>query len=308
MPRVAVVVPYFQREAGILRRSLETVFRQSATADVTVLLVDNDSPAPPGPEIAALEASEQARIRVIAQTIRGPGPARNAGLDHVPAGTDFVAFLDSDDLWDEHHLARAIAALSQGFDFYFADGNAEYSDSSLFRSVGFGDGDHPPVHGVDDAYEYAGDFLDQLLRHIPIVTSAVVMRAGALARLRFPNDPGTCEDLRYWLSVALARPRIAFSRTIGVTGGRAGVHMSHQPDWKTNKALSLAVDYARFYRFVLATLPLTPEQRTMVRGRLRHSRLIFLHTAAALLKSGVMPTPRVVVRFLADSLHLSPPR
>ncbi len=185
-----------------------------------VLVVNNASPTPSRvPEIAALDQRDQAKITVILHTIRGDSPARNAGLDHSPPGTDFVAFLDSDDFWDEQHLARAIATLSQGIDFYFADGNIEDSDTSLSKSVGFGGENLHPVPSVDGVYEYEGNFLDQLLRQVPIVTSAVVMRAGTLNLLRFHNDTGTCEERRYWPSVALAQPRIGFSRAIGATTG-----------------------------------------------------------------------------------------
>ena len=68
-----------------------------------------------------LTAEQRERMRVIKQPNGGPGKARNTGLDAVRSGTKYVAFLDSDDEWFEHHLDDAQFALERGFDFYFSD-------------------------------------------------------------------------------------------------------------------------------------------------------------------------------------------
>ncbi|MCM2473495.1 glycosyltransferase [Rhizobium sp. CG5] len=120
MAKLTVIIPYYQKEPGILRRALASVFAQTFT-DFNVIIVDDQSPYPISDELAPLAREQRTRIKVISQENGGPGGARNTGLDHVPADTEFVAFLDSDDLWTADHLKNAYESMSQfGADCYWA--------------------------------------------------------------------------------------------------------------------------------------------------------------------------------------------
>ncbi|MDI7862058.1 glycosyltransferase [Rhizobiaceae bacterium n13] len=120
MAKLTVVIPYYQREDGILRRALASVFTQTFR-DFDIIVVDDQSPYPIDEELAPLSAESRNRITVIRQPNAGPGGARNTGLDHVPAETEFVAFLDSDDCWTPDHLEVAYRGMTDnGADCYFA--------------------------------------------------------------------------------------------------------------------------------------------------------------------------------------------
>ena len=47
-PTIAVIIPYFQREAGILRRALASVFAQTNAPSWEIIVVDDGSPVPAG--------------------------------------------------------------------------------------------------------------------------------------------------------------------------------------------------------------------------------------------------------------------
>ncbi|WP_346620583.1 mycofactocin biosynthesis glycosyltransferase MftF [Blastococcus montanus] len=82
---VTVVVPVKDRPAG-LARLLAALRADPATAGLPVVVVDDGSAVP----VAAPDG-----VRVLRHAVaRGPAAARNAGL--AAAGTDLVAFLDSD--------------------------------------------------------------------------------------------------------------------------------------------------------------------------------------------------------------------
>ena len=86
----SVVIPTFNR-AGLLPATLATVHAQTFK-DFEVIVVDDGSTDGTREYLRTID-----RMRVIEQDRRGPGAARNAGVSQ--AHGDYVAFLDSDDLW-----------------------------------------------------------------------------------------------------------------------------------------------------------------------------------------------------------------
>ncbi len=120
MAKFTVVIPYYQKQHGVLGRALASVFSQTLQ-DFDLVIVDDESPYPIEKEIAELSADQQARIKVVKQANAGPGGARNTGLDNVPAETTYVAFLDSDDMWTPDHLKNAAFSLDTfGGECYWA--------------------------------------------------------------------------------------------------------------------------------------------------------------------------------------------
>ena len=90
-----------------LAAAAESVLRQSF-ADLELLIVDDGS-SDRTLEIARAFAGSDARVRVLRQPNAGPGPARNTGFR--AAGGRLLAFLDSDDEWDDTFLAEHVAVL-----------------------------------------------------------------------------------------------------------------------------------------------------------------------------------------------------
>src|SRR5262245_41293475 len=114
-PRVAVIIPYFQRQTGILSKAIASVFSQREVDDSEIYVIDDESPVPPDQDLAGFDRS---RIHVIRQKNKGCAGARNRGLDCLPGDATYVAFLDSDDTWSSGHLSNALVALERGYDFY----------------------------------------------------------------------------------------------------------------------------------------------------------------------------------------------
>ena len=177
LPAVAVIIPYYQRQEGILRKAVVSALAQRGEHRLTIIIVDDASPVPARGELAELLASEPERIVIIERPNAGPAAARNTGLRALPTGTDFVAFLDSDDEWIPEHLERALTALGQGNDFYFSDHYQLNQTVSAFRRAGRIDpAQHPALAGADELYAYRGDMFDQILSGNIIGTSTVVYR------------------------------------------------------------------------------------------------------------------------------------
>ena len=104
-PHFSVVIPAYNR-AHTLGESISSVLRQS-DQDFEIIIVDDGSKDDPH---HVVETFRDRRIRFYRQENAGAGPARNTGIDLAQG--NFVAFLDSDDLWLPHHLATMRALLA----------------------------------------------------------------------------------------------------------------------------------------------------------------------------------------------------
>ncbi|MBT2468948.1 bifunctional glycosyltransferase family 2 protein/CDP-glycerol:glycerophosphate glycerophosphotransferase [Streptomyces sp. ISL-66] len=126
-PRLSIVVPVYNVEL-YLDECLESIAAQTFD-DFEVVLVDDGS-TDDSAAMAQAFADRDARFRVVLQQNAGLGAARNVGARHITPGTEYLAFVDSDDTMPDYAYQRMIDALDEtGSDF--AAGNVK-----RFRSVG----------------------------------------------------------------------------------------------------------------------------------------------------------------------------
>lgn len=206
---VAVIVPFYQAEPGILTRSLDCIFRQTHR-DVHVFVVDDESPLPPAEEVACRTEDQRARITILSRRNGGPGSARNTGLDRVTPEHCHVAFLDSDDVWTEDHLQHAVEALGLGYDFYFSDYTWPSRSSTRLTQThltefGKALGDDERLFALD------ADFFEIILTLWPVHVSATVIDAKVLGSIRFDERLRlSSEDQMYFLECARRTSRVCF--------------------------------------------------------------------------------------------------
>lgn len=106
-PLVSVVIPTYNR-AHCINAAIDSVLAQTL-GDVEIIVVDDCSTDDTAARVAAIE---DARVLYVAQpSNKGGAAARNAGI-RLARG-EFVAFLDSDDLWLPEKLAKQIEGLRQ---------------------------------------------------------------------------------------------------------------------------------------------------------------------------------------------------
>jgi hypothetical protein len=91
MPFFSIVIPTFNR-AHLLAKTLASVASQDL-ADAEVLVIDDGSTD----DTENVVRDCGLKVRFERQSRKGPGAARNLGWNL--AGGDYIAFLDSDDLW-----------------------------------------------------------------------------------------------------------------------------------------------------------------------------------------------------------------
>lgn len=106
---VTVIIPVFNRAVEI-RCAVASVLRQRAPVPLDVLVIDDGSDDDT-PQVLADLAAADSRVRTIRRDNGGISAARNTGLDNLLAETEFVTFLDSDDLMAPDRFVTDLAVL-----------------------------------------------------------------------------------------------------------------------------------------------------------------------------------------------------
>jgi CDP-glycerol glycerophosphotransferase len=114
-PRLSVVVPVYNVEL-FLDECLQSLADQTF-ADWEAVVVDDGS-TDGSLDIMRKWAARDSRFRVVEQANAGLGAARNTGSRHISADSEFLAFVDSDDVVLPDAYERCIASLDKtGSDF-----------------------------------------------------------------------------------------------------------------------------------------------------------------------------------------------
>jgi succinoglycan biosynthesis protein ExoW len=298
---VAVVIPFFQREAGILEKALASVMVQQGVAQILVLVADDASPVPAAAELEKTPTRPGVTVKVLQRPNGGPAAARNTALADVPDGTRYVAFLDSDDAWSADHLLRAIRALSVGFDFYFADLMHLGQTTSAFKRAGR---IVPSEHAAlgDELFAYRGDMFDQIMRGNVIGTSTVVFDRTRFGDIRFREEYYSAgEDYLCWMDFATRGARFAFSLQCEARYGH-GVNVYSGAQWGTARHLERVHNEFKYRRATMRLHPVTPAQRQFLKGKQGELRTEFAGSLMHMLRCRM----RVPMSVLSRQVVLDP--
>ncbi|MBD2105157.1 glycosyltransferase family 2 protein [Leptolyngbya sp. FACHB-261] len=179
-PKVSVVVPVYKVERYIAA-TIQSVLAQTYS-DFELIIVDDESP---DHSIEICQQFTDPRIRIVYQKNRGLAGARNTGIRHAQG--QYLALLDSDDLWLPQKLERHIGHLESA-----PTVGVSFSRSAFIDETGepLGTYQMPKLSGITPEY---------LLCRNPIGNgSAPVLRREVLDAIRFQDDLyGTTEDFYF---------------------------------------------------------------------------------------------------------------
>jgi glycosyltransferase involved in cell wall biosynthesis len=106
-PFVSIIMPAYNAEKTIVE-SIESVLRQTYINWELIVVNDGSKDS----TSAVVLAINDERVRLIEQENGGVANARNNGLNNAKG--EYIAFLDSDDLWVEEKLERQVTTLVGG--------------------------------------------------------------------------------------------------------------------------------------------------------------------------------------------------
>ena len=204
MPRISVVIPVYNR-SWELRRALESLVRQTMR-DFEVVVCDDGSTE----DIRAVLGPFERKIKVRYQRIENSGgPARPRNVAISLARGEWIAFLDSDDWWDDERLAVVGTKLDGNLDFLYHPLRVVIAEG-LTRA---------PERRTVIGEPFRGD----ALRHMalfgnPVPNSAAVVRRALLKQIGGICEDRTivAEDFDTWLCLVEAGARVGFlDRVLG---------------------------------------------------------------------------------------------
>ena len=181
MPVVSIVTPFFNAERFI-EETIESVFAQ--TYDNWELLLIDDGSTDRSTEIVLKYVKQYPeKVRYFeheGHQNRGSSAARNLGIHH--ARGDYIAFLDSDDVWLKEKLKKQITILESSSRTSVVFGNTERWHSWT-GNAGNPQGDFIPDLGLKHNFLYEPPaLLVPLLRRTVPVTSSFLVRRSAIAK------------------------------------------------------------------------------------------------------------------------------
>lgn len=189
VPTVSVVIPTYNR-AELIPATLDSVFSQ--TFQYLEVVVVDDGSTDNTLEVLGRYGSA---IRVVRQANQGEGAARNAGID--AARGKYIAFVDSDDLWEPSKLLiqmRALQDSNEGMWIYCL-AYAFESDTMRVQSLL---GDTDPIH--------EGFVGSELIKSNFIPSPTVVVRKRALSEVGGFSSLRMGADWELWLRIAAKYP------------------------------------------------------------------------------------------------------
>lgn len=223
LPLVSIVIPTYNRSA-FLRRAVESVVAQSYQ-NWELIVADDGSTDDTAGWVSGLA---DPRIRILPLDHSGnPGRVRNQALKD--ARGRFVAFLDSDDWWEQEKLSLQVAAL-------LAHPACGWSYTSLRRvdeagrDIAMADSSWIPEEGF---------VLDRLVSgNAIVITSTVMVDRTLLESLNgFDEAFPVAEDFDLWIRLAERSPAAGVAQVLVARRRHAGNYSALGEDFETMESV-----------------------------------------------------------------------
>ncbi len=248
MPFFSVIIPLYNKEKYI-KETLQSVLNQYFE-DFEVIIV-NDGSTDKSMDIVT--QFKDSRVQVVNQTNQGVSAARNNGI--FKAKTEFIAFLDADDLWYKNHLTELKKQITNHPKAGLFCNNYEVYYSEDFKI--------PAKINLKCKNEciLVDDFFKASIVNPVAWTSAVCIPKSIFNSIgKFNTNYKTAQDLDLWIRIALKykvsfNPKTTMSYKRHVEKSlsknefntiRADFISSFKEEEKKNKSLKLYLDINRY--------------------------------------------------------------
>jgi len=222
MSTVTVVIPTYNR-VHLLERSLDSVLGQTLAAD-EIIVVDDGSTD----NTVSTVKSRHPEVKLIQQDNLGVSAARNAGIS--AARHEWIALLDSDDIWHENKLERQMTALNNAPEYLIC-----HSDEIWIR-------DGARVNQMNKHKKTGGYIFQHCLPLCAISPSAVMIHRSLFEEIGlFDETLPACEDYDLWLRICSRYPVLFIDEALITKHGGHDDQLSRQ-HWGMDRFRIQALD------------------------------------------------------------------
>lgn len=209
-PLVSVIIPTYNR-GWIVREAVDSVISQEFT-NFELIVVDDGSTDDTGEVLAACSD----RITIVHQRNMGVSAARNRGI--ARASGQFVAFLDSDDLWLPKKLSEQVKFFNSR------------PDALICQTEEIWIRDGVRVNPGKRHQKPSGMIFEPSLHLCLVSPSAVMMRRSLFVETGlFDEGLPACEDYDLWLRVSCRYPVHLIETPLIVKRGGHSDQLSRSP-------------------------------------------------------------------------------
>ncbi|MCX7089796.1 MAG: glycosyltransferase family A protein [Methylococcales bacterium] len=223
---ISVIIPTYNR-CELLQRALQSVLAQTTPA-LDIIVVDDGSED----TTAQMLAEQFPQVAYYYQENAGVSAARNLGIQHAKG--DWIALLDSDDVWHPQKLNLQKAALTAASDYRIS-----HTDEIWIRNG----------VQVNPAQKYAkqgGWMFQHCLPVCALSPSTVLIHRDVFSDVGlFDTRLPACEDYDLWLRISARYPVLLLNQALSTKyGGHADQLSHHYPglDQYRVQALSNIID------------------------------------------------------------------
>lgn len=187
LPLVSVIIPTYNR-AWIVSEAIDSVLYQDYP-NVELIVVDDGSTD----DTQAILNKYNERIKVIYQNNSGVSAARNAGISK--SSGEYIALLDSDDLWEEKKLSSQVRFFS------------ENPEAMICQTEEIWIRNGKRVNPKLKHKKPSGMIFEQSLHLCLVSPSAVMIKRKLLDEVGlFDEELLSCEDYDLWLRISIEHP------------------------------------------------------------------------------------------------------
>jgi len=208
---IAVVCPTFNSQTFI-EQTLKSVFSQTISVDEVIVSDDGSTDATlTTVERIFSEYDGSATCRLLKNNHNGPGATRNKGI--LDAKSSWIAFIDSDDTWEENKVEEVLRVINKNLDVNFICHNEYRIDIKKKKSV------------IDCASRYypSKSITNQLYWSNLFSTSAVAcQRSLLIKRGVFDENLMSIQDYELWLRLSPYINVFFIDKTLGTYIERKG--------------------------------------------------------------------------------------
>jgi len=271
MPLVSVVIPTFNR-AHLISDTLESVLNQTFR-DFEIIVVDDGS-TDNTPELIKGYGPQ---VRYIYQENSGQGAARNVGI-HAACG-DFIAFLDSDDLWLPSKLEAQMTQLLCSDSLFWAYCDMEMFDGQTGQTLGNYSDTFKPYQGMVYKQLILGDFIAS---PTPLVRKDIFYFVGYFEEISSLKGR---EDWDLWLRIAAHYPIIYIPKVLARYRIHKGNLTGNEDVWKVHQSNVMVIErtslyapdvYLRIRRCALAAQNIRTGRALAGLGYVKEARKMFI--------------------------------